>query len=361
MCYEAPYSAAKNLEATDGDLRNPYTEDGHGAMRRGEIVFSSSDEFKTCSDWLFVQDSAYEDFYTSVPSERRILFVSEPPMIRKYDEKYLKQFGVVVSPYRITGYTGRLVIHNPCIGWFVGMGIGGKASAGQIFKKLSDVEEYGPPCKTRQISVVSSLKHRRDGHRKRLEFIEALMRRYGGKIDYYGRGFGPLSDKLDALAPYKYHIAIENSALENYWTEKLTDAWIAWCLPIYFGDPSIKDKVPDPDGVEVIDIRDISGSLNKIGEILYEDPYNSRLDAIARCRSWAIKESNPYEAVCRIVKSASDAAITTPRLNEEQLIIRPARSRRRVADRLREEASAVSSWFLARRVRRTCMKIQENH
>jgi hypothetical protein len=143
-------------------------------------------------------------------------------------------------------------------------------------------------------------------------------------MDFYGRGHSPIRDKIDAIRTYKYHIAIESCNLENYWTEKLTDAWVGWSLPVYCGDPSITERIPDPRGIEVIDIRDIGSAIQRVESILYDDPYESRLDAIGKCREWAISESNPYERACRIIESSGERTQNTPANSETELICRKA-------------------------------------
>jgi len=289
------------------------SEDGAGSMRGGKIRFGRTPD----PDWFFINGCPEADFKTRVPWERRILFLMEPPMIERYRLDYVNQFGVLVSPYCFDGYPGRLILDNTCIGWHAGLN-----AHPQIFRKLDDVENFPVPRKTKTISVVSSLKKKRFGHRKRVAFISSLLARYGAKIDYYGHGFNPIQDKLDAIAPYKYHIAIENCNLNNYWTEKLADAWIGWSLPIYCGDPSILRKVPDPLGIEVIDISDPLSSMRHIDYILDSDVYHSRIDAIAACRKWAIRKTNVLERVCEIIESSERQVLTKPRLEQDDVIRR---------------------------------------
>ena len=323
-----------------------YSEDGEGSMRGGNILFRTDAE----PDWLFMSGYPGADFTTRVPWERRILFLMEPPMIELYGLDYVKQFGVLVSPYVIDGYPGRMILDNTCIGWHAG-------ALGK-FQKLPDVENYSVPEKTKMISIVSSVsKKKRFGHRKRVAFLSALLSRYGGEIDYYGHGFNPVQDKLEAIAPYKYHIAIENCNLNNYWTEKLTDAWVAWSLPIYCGDPSILRKVPDPLGLEVIDISDPMSAIRHIDYILSNDIYSSRIDAIAACRKWAIQKSNVYERVCEIIESSEDEVLKKPRLEHGDIIRRLKHKRHTVGGVLGGAVSWCIGASLAWNVKRMHRKI----
>ena len=304
---------AKIFEAPYGDTFNAsahYSIDGKGYMRDGKYFFTSEQYGWLNADWLIVIDSPHSCFYTNIPRERRILFFGEPPEIRDYSQyiHYLEQFGIIVSICDIPNYSGRVIVSNSRLGWTAG--IHGELSS------MEKAERYPLPPKNRTISIISSLKHRTEYHRKRVEFMRRLQDELSGVIDCFGREFNPVDDKLQAIAPYKYHVVIENSRHKNYWTEKLTDAWAGWALPIYFGDPSILEQVPDKRGIEIIDIDDFSGSLNRIREIIEGDVYASRIDAIKKCRQWALKASNPYELTCEIVE---DSDSKTPALSQSEL------------------------------------------
>jgi len=316
-------------------------------MRGGNILFRVDSE----PDWFFMSGYPSVDFTTKVPWERRILFLMEPPMIEQYGLDYVKQFGVLVSPYIIDGYPGRTILDNTCLGWHVGVSL-------DKFKKLPDVENYPIPDKTKIISVVASVsKKKRFGHRKRVAFLSALLSRYGGEIDYYGHGFNPVQDKLEAIAPYKYHISIENCNLTNYWTEKLADAWVGWSLPIYCGDPSILRKVPDPLGIEVIDISDPASAIRHIDYILSNDIYSSRIAAIAACRKWVIQKANVYARVCEIIESSEEAVLKKPRLEQGDVIRRLKHKHRTVGGVLGGAVSWCVGASLAWKIKRMHGKI----
>jgi hypothetical protein len=54
---------------------------------------------------------------------------------------------------------------------------------------------------------------------------------------------GPVPDKLEFCRGYKFCIAFENSSAPGYTTEKLIDAWMAGCVPIYWGDERLGDDL----------------------------------------------------------------------------------------------------------------------
>jgi hypothetical protein len=58
----------------------------------------------------------------------------------------------------------------------------------------------------------------------------------------YPKSKGPVDDKLQTLAHYKYALVIENSA--EYMSEKLMEALFAGCVPIYVGPDPEKYGIP---------------------------------------------------------------------------------------------------------------------
>jgi hypothetical protein len=52
---------------------------------------------------------------------------------------------------------------------------------------------------------------------------------------------GPVADKLEFIARFKFNIAFENSSYPGYTTEKLLDALRADTVPIYWGNPHVAD------------------------------------------------------------------------------------------------------------------------
>ncbi len=89
-------------------------------------------------------------------------------------------------------------------------------------------------------------------HRQRLAFLKFLQESEF-EFDLYGRGLpdwaktsGEVQNKCHAMAPYYYNLSIENYADNNlYVSEKLWDALLCWCLPIYYGG-SAADKLLTP-------------------------------------------------------------------------------------------------------------------
>ena len=76
----------------------------------------------------------------------------------------------------------------------------------------------------------------------RAQFFETLSQQYkhvdsgGGYLNNVG---GPVPNKLAFQKHYKFSIAFENDKSEGYTTEKITDAFAAKTVPIYWGNPHV--------------------------------------------------------------------------------------------------------------------------
>lgn len=107
------------------------------------------------------------------------------------------------------------------------------------------------PQKVAPCSWITSGISRTANHRQRLQFLQSLQSSEI-KFDLYGRNLpawaitsGEMSNKWHAMAPYYYNLAIENYAENNWYvSEKLWDAILAWCLPIYYGGPAADKLLP---------------------------------------------------------------------------------------------------------------------
>lgn len=98
------------------------------------------------------------------------------------------------------------------------------------------------PEKTRLVSFIGSLEHEKVGaYQLRREVAEYCMKNATDTVDCFGRGIRPVDDKREALAPYRFSIAMENAASDYYFSEKLVDCLLMDVVPIYYGCPGIGD------------------------------------------------------------------------------------------------------------------------
>lgn len=80
--------------------------------------------------------------------------------------------------------------------------------------------------------------------KKRIAFFQRLNNAGYKQVNSGGRFLnntgGPVHDKNEFLQQHRFNIAFENSAYKGYTTEKIYDAFVAGCIPIYWGDPAIE-------------------------------------------------------------------------------------------------------------------------
>lgn len=92
--------------------------------------------------------------------------------------------------------------------------------------------------KSKGLSAINSGKVFCRGHQARNDFLE----RHRSLVDGYGAFYDkPGASSLDALAPYRFSICIENDITDNYFTEKILNCFAVKTIPIYIGAPNIGD------------------------------------------------------------------------------------------------------------------------
>lgn len=278
------------------------TEDGLGRM--GDVRFVLEDKDGS-TPWLVVFDEPPAGAATRVPRERRVLFVTEPPEIKRYPRSYLGQFGTVISPYAFRGVESRaLLLENPCLNWHYGVATGHGAPVSPALRRLGDIQNLPVPPKSKKCSVICSTKTATEAQRRRIRFVRRLKDILGDDLDVFGRGFRPVSDKAEAIAPYAYHLVLENNYIDNFWTEKLADAWIGWALPLYLGAPNLAAACGLPDGFVALDPDDEEGNLARIAQCLGRPLWEERREALARCRSWCLQGTNVFARTAALIRNA---------------------------------------------------------
>lgn len=146
---------------------------------------------------------------------------------------------------------------------------------------------HGPTPKTADVSCIMSNKAWLPGHRARISFLDHIRKQLS--FDLFGHGFNPIADKWDALAPYRYSLAIENYQGSCYWTEKIADCFLAWTMPIYCGSPRIAEYFP-PESMILIDINEPRSAIEIVQDALRSRRYERHLEAIAHARELVLNK-----------------------------------------------------------------------
>jgi len=162
------------------------------------------------------------------------------------------------------------------------------------------------PRKPKNISLITSTKNSFPGHLRRLKLVRYLQENKPFDVDLFGRGINPIENKWDAIAPYKYSIAIENTKSSHYWTEKLADCFLAYTLPIYYGAEKLEEYFPAESFIR-IDIEDIEGSIETIKEVLKNDIWEDRLPAIKAARELVLNKYQLFPFLAERITQDSGA------------------------------------------------------
>jgi len=80
-----------------------------------------------------------------------------------------------------------------------------------------------------------------------------------------------VGNKLEFIKNYKFTIAIENSVVSGYTTEKMVEPIISKSMPIYYGDPTISS---DFNTESFVHIRDYHTLESAVDFIIYLDQHN---------------------------------------------------------------------------------------
>ena len=224
-----------------------------------------------------------------IPSERIIYLLREPPLpeiVARNKANYRlasQHCGYVSGPDRFAPVPD----YMPAI-WYVN-------------NSFTELAEGNLPEKPKRCSWITSGISRTANHRQRLAFLRLLQENslefdlYGRRLPDWANSLGTVQNKYHAMAPYSYNLAIENYAdNELYVSEKLWDALLCWCLPIYYGG-SAADKLlpagsflrlPSLDEKGLTYIQEVTSSL---------DAWYEAKDKIAEARQIILHKLNLLE------------------------------------------------------------------
>ncbi len=269
------------------------TKHGKGISHCGKYIFYIDEPVDDPDFWVVRNKSLKKPTSCVVAPENTILMVSEPLTVVNYPKHYRDQFGLYHTCQ--DGAKHRNMLLGPAaLPWYIG---GLKSNGDHVFNY--DLLKQSPlPKKTKLISVITSNKVFTKGHQDRLDFVLKLKAYYGDQLDVFGRGFKPFDDKWDILAPYKYHIAIENSSFKYYWTEKIADCYLSGTFPIYYGCSNISDYFPK-EGYESINIQDFEKAVKQIDQLIEQDAYSKRVDALVQCKDLVLDEYDFFALVAK--------------------------------------------------------------
>lgn len=261
-----------------------------------------------------------DQFYT-LPNENggRIYFIAEPRNLKTNSLFFLKQFDSVYGsiPRKFLGKPN-YINTQPGLPWHIGVEFNDKN--GVVSLKFKDLIELKPPL-INAVSVITSNKNISTAHQQRLSFVYNLKEIMGPDLHIFGRGVNPISDKLDALSKYRYHLALENNSQNDYWSEKIADPLIALNKVFYSGGVNINNYFSER-AVKLIDIKNPAETAQLMLNSIRNNSWEQDLSII---RSEKAKILGEYNFV-NIIKDLQISSTTRNRkLMYKDLPILPSR------------------------------------
>jgi hypothetical protein len=254
-------------------------------MSWGRCVFIFNPPPGTACDYWIVWVACRDHDWMLCAPENTLFIAGEPPSKKIYPRGYYAQFHRMVSTHADDPHP-RVTTSLPGLPWHVGL----DRDANRYRYGYDELVAIPMPEKSNSLSVVCSNLTTTAGQRQRLEFLAFLKERLGDAIVHFGRGFRPVGDKMDAILPHRFHLVLENSRSPDYWTEKLSDAYLGWAHPVYLGCPNLTDHFP-AEGFTPVDPERPEDALAVIRSLLASPPDPAPL---AHCRRLILNDYNPF-------------------------------------------------------------------
>jgi Glycosyltransferase family 10 (fucosyltransferase) C-term len=272
----------------------PYVEQSpNGAGVWGDYKFEINNDCDEADYWVVWGWEPKPSKKVRVPKNHVVYLTDEAHAWRYYHAGYLAQFERVVTPRKdLEG--GNIVPFQEMAPWYLPM-------------DWDAMEKMPPPDKLADtLSVISSNLTHLPGHLQRFAFVNQCMGHFKGRLHAYGRGIRPVEDKREAFFPYPYTMALENSAIDDYFTEKIREVFLSYSYPFYWGCPNLETYF-DKDSFSFIDIYDLKASLEIIEEAIAKDYRNQRLDLLVAQRNKVLYTYHLFPALCRMLNTLPEA------------------------------------------------------
>ena len=202
-----------------------------------KITYLINDHSQLRANFIVVHDDLDIPLKAEAHGENFILVTGEEKSMKGYHQDFLAQFDLIITSRDDIKHKNVLRTHyfHP---WSI--------------KRKYDELILSNPTKTSNLSAVVSNATILPGHKQRFALLNKLKGHFKNELDWFCKGEDSfVEDKWDGLASYRYSISIENSRHPNYFTEKISDCFLAGAMPFYTGCPNIGDFFDDRSFVSI--------------------------------------------------------------------------------------------------------------
>lgn len=270
-----------------------------------DYEFHVNDDIQEADFWVVCYQKLSDKSETCrVAPENTLFFTWEPDSTYHYSKKFLNQFAKVVSCVNYINHKN-VVKDQPGLSWFMGKGF--DSGRNPVYHMNWDELYDTHPKKIKMMSVICSNKCYTKGHRDRIEFVKRLKEHFGDMLDIYGRGFNDFDDKWNTIAPYKYHISIENCSQPYYWSEKLSDVYLGEAFPFYYGCSNISSFFSQ-EAYRAIDIHNVDKSIEIIEMAINDNLAEKKIDAIRSAKNKVMTEENFFALIIKYIQNMDPSA-----------------------------------------------------
>lgn len=299
-----------------GKIYHRQTPGGQLVSPDGKYRFHLDDDRDEYDFWVVQGKGLREAQTVRVAPQNTIFLSTEPRSVLVYPTGYLRQFGLVYTCQEPTAHPN--VHYGPAVlPWYVGYR---DTPGGYVYDLDYDTLANAPtPEKNKLISVITSNKAFTQGHIDCIGFVAALKEHFKDRLDVFGRGFRDFDDKWEVLAPYRYHIAIENCSEPYYWTEKLADCYLAETFPIYYGCRNIDDYFPET-AYQTIDIKRPQLAIEIIERTIAAHAAEEAAYPLEQCKQLVMGKYNLFGQIVALCDTLDPHAV------RKDVTLRPCRS-----------------------------------
>lgn len=268
------------------------------SMKWGDFIFTE-ESIDEC-DYLVILDYPKNDFSIKVNRDNILHVCLEPPNeVSKYRQYANKNVKWIFNQLDIKKNN---ILSHGALPWHIN----------KSFDFLNELKAENLK-KENTISWITSNQRSSKGHKSRMQFLDKI--RNESFVNLYGRGIKPIEDKWDALSLSKYAIAYENYESDYYWTEKITDCFLSYTMPLYFGCNKIGDFFPENSFIQ-IDPRDKHINLF-LKEIVESNKWEENLDLISKARSLILSDYQLFPFLSNQITSFESKKKTNSSINKE--------------------------------------------
>lgn len=258
-----------------------------------DYKFEINNTCDTCDYWIIHGD--INGKYEKSHSKQGVIFITaEEKSVRTYNAKHLAQFNTIITSRDDIQHPNVIRTQYICP-W-------------QIHKSFDELIDSKATKKTKNLSAIISDMTHFEGHKKRYAFTNLLKGHFKEKLDWFGRGNLFIENKWDGLADYRYSLAIENSQHLHYFTEKITDCFLAYTMPIYWGCSNILDYFPEKSMI-LVDINNFEEAIKKIEQAIEENWYQKNFDAIIEARNLILHKYQFMPKIIDIIENKQNSFI----------------------------------------------------